>query len=285
MQDLMQIGGVRFEFRLPSSYPWKEKDKRFKATTHQEYNKKVKVNVHFTHSLEEPEERPLYDAEGLKVWQSGNTHLRSYRALFLPGHPLYAVSRWEGDEVEILFDDVQGAWNHPNMMLWTLVHMESQLLQDRSFLLHSCYTAFEGKAILFSAPSGTGKTTQANIWKRVYGSEIINGDLSLIRHTDWGWMACGYPVSGSAEECFNESYPIRGIAIVRQAPENHLEELTLAQKIQWLYSESFINQWDRHQVTLLLDLLTHLAQNVPVVMLHCNMEDEAAQVLQAYLKK
>lgn len=285
MHDVMQIGAVRFVFNIPFSYPWSKKDERFRVKEPQTYSRLVHVNILFSESLEEPQERPLYEEEGIKVWKQSETNIRSFRAMFLQGYPLYAISRWTADDVDIQFDNSTHVWSHPNMMLWALVHLENQLLLADSLILHSCYIQHQGKAILFSAPSGTGKTTQAKLWERLYGSDIVNGDLALLQQTNTGWWACGYPISGSAEECENKSYPIQAIAIVRQSPDNYIEELSLAQKIQWLYSESFINQWDGCQVNKMLNLLTDLSSKVPVVMLHCNMEDEAAHGLHEYLNK
>jgi hypothetical protein len=57
---------------------------------------------------------------------------------------------------------------------------------------------WQGKAILFTAPSGTGKTTQTDLWHCFReGVEDLNADWTLLQKTADGWYGCGFPVFGS----------------------------------------------------------------------------------------
>lgn len=280
----LQIGCVHFVFNLPATYQWGAKDLRFRAETPQPNSRLVEVIVERSETLDEPQDAPVFRSESLSVWAYKDMEIRSYRALFLPGYPLYAISKCCDNRVNIQFDFSTGAWSHPNMLLWALVHLENLLLEADSILLHSCYTQYQGKAILFTAPSGTGKTTQANIWRRVYGSEIVNGDITLLQQSLQGWEACGFPISGSAEECENENYPIGAIVIVRQAQNNWIEPLSPLRQVQLLYSECFVNTWNKARINRVFNLIEDLVAKVPVLLLHCNMGDEAAHVLYDYLK-
>ena len=69
------------------------------------------------------------------------------------------------------------------------------------FILHASYILYRGEAILFSAPSGTGKSTQAAFWKEHRGAEIINGDRVLVIKRDGVFYACGVYVSGTSGIC------------------------------------------------------------------------------------
>lgn len=281
MEYKVQIGQVAFLITTPCPYPWSETDQRF---LHWDGTavRTVTVNIRWT-LFDEPEWAADKDLGFTRIRKTADGEWRSYRAAFWPGHPCYAVSHRCGDRVDIDFCGDTRIWSHPNMQLWNLIHLEQFLLESGGIVLHSCYTVYDGKAILFTAPSGTGKTTQANIWKRVYGSRIVNGDLTLLQRTEKGWFACGFPHHGSADECFNERWPIAAIAIVRQAPEDRVEQIGPAQRLGLLYSECTVNSWDGGQVTAAMELLTSLVLRVPTVMLHCTMEDTAAHVLHNFI--
>ena len=284
MPETAQLGQVQFSFDLPKPYTWKKKDLPFlhpvgEAELH------VSCRISWVNELKEPAGSPVFHTDSITVWTEGQAEVRSYRALFCLGHPLYAISRFEGNTVSVSFLENYSIWNHPNMLLWNIIHLENHLLRAQALILHSCYIEYRGEAILFTAPSGTGKTTQANIWTKVYGSLIINGDKSILQQTPSGWQACGFPMSGSSDDCQNLSFSIRAVVIVRQSLQNHIEELPLWKKVSLLYSECTVNPWNPQRMNYSMDLLTHLAQQLPVFILHCNMQDQAAYLLHHYLFK
>ena len=55
------------------------------------------------------------------------------------------------------------------------------------------FIRWQGRGILFSAPSGTGKSTQANLWVQHQGAEVINGDRAALRQVGGRWQAFGLP--------------------------------------------------------------------------------------------
>lgn len=284
MIERFQIGEVRFEFEMPLDYSWQQRDMSFLYQEGQLCRKSVKVTITEEEQLKEPHDNNFAENEKIRIWQKGNEEIRSYRAVIKGKYDTpFAISKWSGDNVDIRFNFSSGYWNRQCASLWSLIHIEGHLLLADSIILHSCYTQYKGDAILFTAPSGTGKTTQGNLWKRVYGSQIVNGDLCLMQKTTQGWDACGFPMSGSADECENLRFPIKAVVVVRQSPTNWIEELNRLQRTTLLFSECFINTWDKQRVNKAIDLLSDLAEKVPVVMLHCNMEEEAPQVLHEYL--
>lgn len=283
MRERIQVGRLLFDVDMPYPYLWGEKDLPFLVKRETKYRRKIHVHIQNEENLEEPQEFPLHDDEGIRVWNAGQTEIRSFRAFFHKDNRLYAISRWHNDQIDIQFKFSTLVWGHPNMVMWPLLQLESQLLLTHSLILHSCYTQYQGEAILFTAPSGTGKTTQGNLWRKVYNAEIVNGDLCLLQQQGSAWKACGYPMSGSAPECKNKSYPIKAIVVVRQHLVNHIEELSESRKMGLVYSECTVNTWNAQRVAQALDLTIDLVRKVPVLMLHCNMEDDAAHLLHKYL--
>src|SRR5699024_19054 len=77
-----------------------------------------------------------------------------------------------------------------------LLGLERLLLSRQGLLLHASFIRWQARGILFSAPSGTGKSTQADLWVRHRGAEVINGDRAALRRSAGRWRAYGLPYAG-----------------------------------------------------------------------------------------
>ncbi|MEE1312349.1 MAG: hypothetical protein UHS41_01185, partial [Lachnospiraceae bacterium] len=142
-------------------------------------------------------------------------------------------------------------------------------------LLHSSFIRWNSQGLLFSAPSGTGKSTQADLWVKYEGAEIINGDRAGLRKLDKGWTAYGLPYAGSSGVYRNESAPVKSIIVLRQAKENRIRPLGPAEAVRYLYPEITVHQWDSDFVKQVMDLLTDLVLNIPIYLLEC-LPDQGA---------
>ena len=126
---------------------------------------------------------------------------------------------------------------HIDSIFTSLFALERHMIKNDSLILHCAYMVYQGKAILFSAPSGTGKSTQAELWKQYRGSRIVNGDRALLRKIDGVWSACGWPVCGSSDICESEDTPLYTIVMLRQGETNHIERLSPIQAFTQLYAD------------------------------------------------
>ena len=149
--------------------------------------------------------------------------------------------------------------------------------------LHSSFITHRGQAILFSAPSGTGKSTQAALWEQHAHAEQINGDRSVIRCVDGVWTAFGFPFAGSSGIYKNKSAPIRAIVVLRQAKDNTIERLGASEAFRLLYSETAIQRWNTQGHAAAVDLLIRLSAAVPVYRLCCTPDARAVELLQQTL--
>lgn len=165
----------------------------------------------------------------------------------------------------------------------SLFALERQMIQWDSMILHCAYIKYHGKAILFSAPSETGKSTQAGLWERYRGSETVNGDRALLRKIDGRWIACGWPVCGTSEICHLKDTPIHAVVMLRQGKENHVERLSPVQAFAQLYSQITVNQWNRSFVQRAVELIEDLVTHVPVWQLTCDISENAVQCLETVL--
>lgn len=170
-------------------------------------------------------------------------------------------------------------------VLLNLLCLEQLLLKLDALLLHASFVRCQDRAILFSGPSGIGKSTQASLWEAHRGAEILNGDRAAIRFADEAWRAYGLPLAGSSRIFRNESVPIGAIVVLRQAPEDRIRPLSPAEAIRLLLPEFSIHRWDRAFVDRVLDLGSALLTAVPVYLLECTPEKTAVELLHRTLQK
>ena len=160
-----------------------------------------------------------------------------------------------------------------------------QLLIRDACVLHASYVDIGGEAILFTGPSNIGKSTQAALWVRHAGAEIVNGDRTLLRKRDGKWHAFGYPCCGTSGICINRTLPLRAIVVLAQAPENRLELPTPAAGIRALVSATELYPWDRREFDLALRTAQEIAAEVPILKLSCRPDREAVQILRDFLEE
>lgn len=165
-------------------------------------------------------------------------------------------------------------------MFLSFFSMERRMMQHDHLILHCAYMAYKDTAVLFSAPSGTGKTTQATLWERYRGTRVVNGDKSLLVRRGGEWTANGWPVCGSSQVCHNEGMPIRAIVMLSQAKENTITKLSPFQAFSQIYSQITINFWNKQAQQRAMDLIEDLVTRVPVYHLACTISEEAVATLE-----
>ena len=148
----------------------------------------------------------------------------------------------------------------------------TKMLDFDTFLMHGAVVAVGEKAWLFTAPSGTGKTTHINLWlKNITGSYVVNGDKPLI-HIGDECTVYGTPWAG--KEGMNRNIGIRlcGIVILNRGDENHIEKVPMTQILPVLIQQSYRPK-TRLELEKTLSLLSRLGRKIPMYQLYCNMND------------
>ncbi len=152
------------------------------------------------------------------------------------------------------------------------------LLKYEGFMLHSSAVVVDNKAYLFSAPSGTGKSTHTEQWLKLFGerAQILNDDKPAICVRDGKVYACGTPWSGKSDLNLNLCVPLQGICVLSRSEENYIKPLEQGKAIF-----SIINQTLRptapEAYDKLLSLVDQVMNHVPVWQMGCNISLEAAQ--------
>ena len=102
----------------------------------------------------------------------------------------------------------------------SLFALDRRMIERGGLILHCAYIEHHGKGILFSAPSGVGKSTQAALWEKYRNSVTVNGDRALLRKKEGKWLACAWPVCGSSQICKRVDVPVHAIVMLCQGKKN-----------------------------------------------------------------
>ena len=167
--------------------------------------------------------------------------------------------------------------------IFNRIGAEQLFLQHNRLMLHASFVKYKEKGILFSGPSGIGKSTQAELWRRTMEAEVINGDRVAVGLSNEKWTAWGIPYAGTSGIYCNGRAQISALVVLKQAKENRICKLSGAEALRYLYPEITIHQWDTKFVEKVICLLTTLISAVPVFLLECLPDESAVLMLQEKL--
>ena len=159
----------------------------------------------------------------------------------------------------------------------------SALLYYRAVIIHASYIIYNGQAILFTAPSGGGKSTQAYLWQKYESAEIVNGDRAVIKKEDDGWFVHSLPLCGSSGICLNKSAKLRAVVSLNKDDKNRVEKLTPRQKLNILMNQLSFEAYKKDDFDKTLNFIDEMISHVDFISLNCTPDDRAVKTLKDYL--
>ena len=155
-----------------------------------------------------------------------------------------------------------------------------------TLLLHGSTVAVDGKAYLFTARSGTGKSTHTRLWMEVFGprATMVNDDKPFLQLRSEGVYACGSPWSGKHGLDSNVTLPLEGICILERGQQNHIRPMDIQDALPMLLHQSYVPLC-QEKAARLDALVRRLAQQIPLWHMRCTKDPEAAQVAHAAMSK
>lgn len=162
---------------------------------------------------------------------------------------------------------------------------EEYLLRRNKLCLHASCVDTPLGGILFSGPSGIGKTTQADLWCKHRGARPINGDRPILSQEGKNWLAWGSPYAGSSKVYVNDSCTVAAIVLLKQASTCTLRKLSLAEAFRGVWAGLTIRTWDRPFVEAASSLTIELVGTVPVYEFSCTPDEKAVAFLEEELRK
>ncbi len=143
--------------------------------------------------------------------------------------------------------------------------------------IHSSAVELDGKAYLFSAPCGTGKSTHTRNWQKYFGENVhvFNDDKPALRKIDGVWYAYGTPWCGKDHININMKVPLAGICFLKQAPHNKIRRLTPFEAVQKILFQTIHKFKNNEKLDLMIKSINDLVSKIPVFELE-NLPDEEA---------
>lgn len=118
--------------------------------------------------------------------------------------------------------------------------ISEKLLDYDIFLMHGAVIAYDGNAYLFTAKSGTGKTTHIRKWlDNLEGAYVVNGDKPLIKITETEAVACGTPWCGKENMGQNSMIPLKAVIMMERGEDNSITEVPFSDAFVYLLQQTY----------------------------------------------
>lgn len=153
-----------------------------------------------------------------------------------------------------------------------------QLVTHGGFLLHASAVEVDGRAYLFSALSGTGKSTHTEQWLKLFGerARIINDDKPAICVAGGNIIVYGTPWSGKSDLNINVGVPLQGICMLERSRENFIEPLPADKAVFGILNQT-VRPPSESGMDCLLSMLDEVISCIPIWRMGCNISTAAAQ--------
>ena len=161
------------------------------------------------------------------------------------------------------------------------------LVRFDGMMLHASAVALNGRAYLFSGPSGMGKSTHTRLWQRVFGKEaqIFNDDKPALRRGEDCWYAYGTPWCGKDGINQNKKVPLGGICFLKRGEENRIFRLNAEQALPRVLSQTMYKFQDPRMLDRMLKNVEKLVCEIPIFELENLPVPEAARLSYETMRK
>ena len=229
--------------------------------------------------LEPPTGEPIYRAADQWVFRRSGGPERYLGPVERGPEGAHIRIRREGSDARITYRRTGELRAVTPKLLLNALELPHLLTIHEGFLLHAAFIEHGGRAILFTAPSETGKSTQARLWCDHAGAELVNGDRAAVRIMDGEVFACGVPISGSSPVRRNVTLPLAAIVYLSQAPENSITRLRGVRAFRRVWEGCTVNIWDRTDVEKATKTVSEAVSRIPVYHLACTPDVRAVELL------
>lgn len=189
---------------------------------------------------------------------------------------LIVDKNWSKAEIVYLLND--NIWQWKSSLSLFEILFRNCLINYNGIVIHGSAIEWQNQAIIFTAPSGTGKTTQSDLWKKYLGAKVLNGDRPAIRIINNQAVVYGTPWSGSSKEYINKKVPLTALVLLEQASTNSIKRLNIFEALNRIMPRFFLPYNDKHLMELAAKTIGTIIETIPVYLLKCTPEKEAMDV-------
>ncbi len=154
-----------------------------------------------------------------------------------------------------------------------------QLPSFGACVFHGASISYDNKGYLFTAQSGTGKSTHIKLWRQFFGKDvdIINGDKPIIKVTDDKILICSTPWAGKENWKKNRIFPLSGIAFLERSSKSFSEPMLPKDSLNKVINQVYL---PKNPIALAdtLTIVDKFLSKVPLYKLGCDISEEAVKV-------
>lgn len=278
MERIYKIGDKVIKFNIPFEVQDEECIDLFRIYSNNDKEIDIEYKVIYKETVNLDNKKKICDFIDLRVYEDDNGLIWEFIDVNTNEVYSYLVDYDESEKLIYILNKNENVFSKIGD-IFRRINIHGSLLKKGIIILHSNYIIHTDEAILFTAPSGTGKSTQGSLWERYKGAEVINGDRSTIALKNNEYYAYGFPFSGSSNICKNKEAKLKAIVAIEQAKENSVRKLSDIEAFKFLFKEIAINRWNKEEVKIAMTLIEELISKVPVLFLSCRPDEEATDVL------
>ena len=147
------------------------------------------------------------------------------------------------------------------------------------FFFHSSCLALDGEGYVFTALSGTGKSTHTRNWRKCFGDRVvmINDDKPIIRKINGTFYVCGTPWMGKSDIGCNMIAPVKAVFVLQRGEQNSARRVNPGTVLKQLMEATLLPS-ERTAMQKQLSLFDELFRSVGLYLLTCNQDVESASV-------
>ena len=183
--------------------------------------------------------------------------------------------------------DAEGALSEPRLpdaYLESVVayrKIAEQLPKYGAAVFHGAVVVLDGRAYAFTARSGVGKTTHLRLWLRAFGARayVLNGDKPILLWKDGRAYICGTPWRGKENLGEGGILPLSGIGFLHRSEKNETHPLAASDALSAFLTQVYMPK-NAESLLETMSVCDKVLSSVPLLSMHCNMEQEAALVVE-----
>lgn len=240
----------------------------------------VECTVCTVDALSAPEGEQCYHSPSIQIFRRGDTQLRYQGSVFHSLEEAYLRIARCGNRSHIQIKASAIPHGITDDVLLSCMEPIHHVTAAGGFLLHASWIRYRDRAILFTGPSGIGKSTQAALWEKYRGAELINGDRAAVFPGPGGPHVRGIPFCGSSCVNKNQTMPLAAVVCLSQAPENRITRLRGVRAFRPLWEGCSLDLWNQADIALGTQAVVDTVSTVPVFHLACTPDEQAVQTLE-----
>ena len=169
----------------------------------------------------------------------------------------------------------------------SLLRKCADLLIDEDVLLfHSSALEMDGKAYIFTARSGTGKSTHSRMWREFFSDRqihMVNDDKPFVKIKD-DIMVYGDPWKGKELLGENRKAPVKAICFLKQGKVNKIQKMDEKRVLEKLMMQTY-RPVDKKKLIKTITLLKKMTSRIPVYEMSCTISHDAAKMAYEYMNE